>query len=307
MAGKLARFVAVRKSSNRDQENVLYVLRAGVIILVGVLYWNAAIRQTYIDILWFWLKTKYWYQTVYNETIAVQLYSFVAMVPFRVMNYFKIGTKYKINNAGNYENTPVVDILLEAFEYSWPLVILDTFHVKKYGGVSGALLNRRRQDWIQVTRQLPEDPPLLGDMVRHLVVGLVLYDVAFFLQHFTFHKIPTLYRLFHKKHHTHTSVNVKVTNRLHVIERILLVLSANFGLWIQGAHPLTRSVFIVVFISMLIENHCGFDFPYSYDKILPDGLVGGSRRHCEHHHNGNKNYQPIFTYIDALMDWMKRK
>jgi len=47
---------------------------------------------------------------------------------------------------------------------------------------------------LQKTRALPESPPLLGDMVRHLVVALVVYDALFFLQHYTFHKNATLYR-----------------------------------------------------------------------------------------------------------------
>ena len=39
-----------------------------------------------------------------------------------------------------------------------------------------------------------------------------------------------IFRLFHSVHHDHKSVNAKVANQLHVVERIILVLSANFGL-----------------------------------------------------------------------------
>ena len=47
---------------------------------------------------------------------------------------------------------------------------------------------------LQRTRALPEFPPQLGDMVRHLVVALVLYDLCFFLSHYTFHKHALLYK-----------------------------------------------------------------------------------------------------------------
>jgi len=43
-------------------------------------------------------------------------------------------------------------------------------------------------------------------------------------------------RLFHIKHHTHRSVNAKVTNQLHVVERVALVLSANAGLKVCTGH-----------------------------------------------------------------------
>uniref|UniRef100_H2YCJ3 Uncharacterized protein n=1 Tax=Ciona savignyi TaxID=51511 RepID=H2YCJ3_CIOSA len=163
------------------QRKVINIIRLILVLVISTLYLYADDLQSYINWVWSILRSKWWYQSVYNETAAVQIYSVIAFVPFRIMNYLNIGTKYKIPNAGSYENTPVVDILMESFEYSWPLVILDTFHVKHYVGVAGEVVGRKRRNWIQVTRELPVDPPLLGDMVRHLVVALVLYDLAFFL------------------------------------------------------------------------------------------------------------------------------
>lgn len=42
------------------------------------------------------------------------------------------------------------DIIMEAVEYTWPLFILDTFHVKSYQGVNEDVLIEKRKDWIQV-------------------------------------------------------------------------------------------------------------------------------------------------------------
>lgn len=42
------------------------------------------------------------------------------------------------------------DIIMEAVEYTWPLFILDTFHVKSYQGVTEDVLIEKRKDWIQV-------------------------------------------------------------------------------------------------------------------------------------------------------------
>jgi len=41
--------------------------------------------------------------------------------------------------------------LLEWFEYSYPLVVLDTFHVKAYSGVDPVVLEEKRKEWIQVS------------------------------------------------------------------------------------------------------------------------------------------------------------
>ena len=35
-------------------------------------------------------------------------------------------------------------------------------------------------------------------------------------------------------------------------------------------------------------------------NVVPLELVGGSRRHEKHHHNGAVHYQKFFTWLDEL-------
>ncbi|XP_076818855.1 putative methylsterol monooxygenase DDB_G0270946 [Clavelina lepadiformis] len=305
---KMERTKKAASAVQRKEEDFgLNLVRGFVICCLYFTYQNSDHIQHTIDVMWNWLRHQWWYETVYNETFLVQIYSGPAYMPYRLLHSLNIGKKYRINGVGgNYELPTFREILTDMFDYTWPLVILDTFHVKHYAGVPDGVIAEKRTYWIQTSRALPESPPMLRDMVLHLIVALVLYDACFFLQHYLFHKNATLYRLFHKKHHSHESVNVRVTNRLHVVERIALVLSANFGLKLVGAHPLTRTIFIFVFVSILTENHSGYDLPYSYDKILPKGLIGGSRKHFKHHEYGTRNYQPIFTYLDGLLKLSKQ-
>ncbi len=80
-------------------------------------------------------------------------------------------------------------------------------------------------------------------------------------------------------HHNHKYINGFITNHLSLVERLSLILSANLCLNLFGAHPLTRIFFIIVYLSMLVENHIGWDFPYNYDKVVPFGLMGGYKSH----------------------------
>lgn len=47
----------------------------------------------------------------------------------------------------------------------------------------------------QRTRALPEEAPKFGDLIRHVLVAIIIYDALFFLVHLTLHKSQTLYRL----------------------------------------------------------------------------------------------------------------
>jgi len=119
--------------------------------------------------------------------------------------------------------------------------------------------------------------------------------------HRLLHSNATLYEWVHAHHHTHDVVCSRVTNRLSIVERLMLVLSANFALKIVHAHPLTRTLFVPVFVFWLVGNHCGYDLPWALDKVLPSGVMISSTEHYRHHVIGTRSYQPFFLYIDNFM------
>ena len=71
-----------------------------------------------------------------------------------------------------------------------------------------------------------------------------------------------------------------------------LLTAANLALHTIGAHPLTRTIFVPIFLYLLIENHCGLDLPYAYHRVLPHGWAAGPKEHAEHHRHGKVNFQP---------------
>ncbi|MCJ1363839.1 hypothetical protein MMC16_002948 [Acarospora aff. strigata] len=154
---------------------------------------------------------------------------------------------------------------------------------------------------LQLIRALPVEGPSSRRLALELITSLLIYDALFFLFHLFLHRIPFLKR-FHMTHHNHKEINPQITNQLDIVERIGLVLLANFSLNIIGSHVLTRTMFVPMFIYLLIEIHCGMDLPWGYEKILPWGIGAGSRKHATHHRTGNGLYEPFFCWWDRGLE-----
>ncbi|KAK2168501.1 hypothetical protein LSH36_16g03027 [Paralvinella palmiformis] len=257
--------------------------------------------QVFVDSLWRHLKTTWLFNSVYFETWWVTLnYAIILAWPFfcSKVPYFK---RYQIDSSLTWHDAGLKTIVLEMVTYCTPLMILDTFMVKRYAGAGEDLLTIQKSRWLQRIRILPDDAPSLPEIFGHLTASFIIYDAIFYLVHLTLHKNTWLYKHVHAYHHEHPMLHGRVTNKLTIVERIVLVLSANQALKIVRAHPLTRTIFVPLFVGWLIENHSGYDLPWTMDKVVPFRLIGGSRYHYEHHMKGSKKYQPFFTYIDRLM------
>ncbi|XP_078661294.1 cholesterol 25-hydroxylase-like protein [Branchiostoma floridae x Branchiostoma belcheri] len=287
---------------------VILVLRVLCVLAVVVCYFCQSSIQHFIDSLWIYLRHHALYQTVYFETwFVVFCYSIIALVPEAMakVSYF---SQYRLERSLVLPRPSIPELMTEGTLYMLPLAALDTVIVKRFPGVQEDVLELKRLDWIQRTRALPESAPTLGQMVWQVAAALIIYDAMFYVIHYSVHRNAFLYKTIHAHHHDHPGgLHGRVTNRLTVAERLALVLSANFSLRLVSAHPLSRTVFIIVFIGLLVENHAGFDLPWSYDKIIPFGVMGGAARHHAHHVYGARQYQPFFTYIDNYMEQSKQQ
>ena len=154
---------------------------------------------------------------------------------------------------------------------------------------------------LQTQRALPDLPPSSRRVALELAASFFLYDALFFLFHFSLHVIPVVKR-WHAPHHRHAEIHPQITNQLHIFERLGLVLLANFSLNIIKSHVFTRTLFVPIFVWLLVELHSGLDLPWGYEKILPKGWGGGARKHSLHHARGGGGYEPYFTWWDNLLD-----
>ena len=229
--------------------------------------------------------------------------------------------------------------ILEIITYISPLLLMDFTMIKKFAGVpvswireSGNYLplqslpsannsnispsfllptfhNFTASSPLQTRRALPISPPTSRQLCLELTLAFIIYDFLFFLLHLALHRVPVLKRI-HVAHHSHAEIHPQITNRLSVPERLSLVLLANFSLNIIGSHVLTRTLFVPIFVWLLVEIHSGLDLPWGYEKILPTGFGLGAREHALHHRCGEKGqgaYAPFFAWNDAALKWIESR
>jgi sterol desaturase/sphingolipid hydroxylase (fatty acid hydroxylase superfamily) len=149
-------------------------------------------------------------------------------------------------------------------------------------------------------RLAPFGAPTTVGILGGVALGLLLYDCLFFCGHVVMHRVPWIYRTVHAKHHKIQEVRAGDIVRLSLVEEVLEVGFSIVALNLLSVHPLARSLYNVVITFLLTELHCGFDFPWSPQNVVPFGLVTGSRRHHYHHRNGRHYYQKFFFTFDRL-------
>lgn len=149
-------------------------------------------------------------------------------------------------------------------------------------------------------------PPTFLGITKDVIGGLLLYDFVFFFAHLTMHKVPLFYKWFHKKHHTAKEVRACDQVRLSGVEEFIDVGISIWALRALGAHPVSRTIYNLIITFLLTELHCGYDFPWSLQNIVPFGLVNGSRGHHYHHRAGKHYYQKFFCTLDRVFGFVDK-
>ncbi|XP_029383694.1 cholesterol 25-hydroxylase-like protein [Echeneis naucrates] len=147
---------------------------------------------------------------------------------------------------------------------------------------------------------LPPEAPPLPQLLAQVFVCLLLFDFQSFVWHLLHHRIPWLYRTFHKVHHTFSSTSALTTEYAGIWETLSLGVFAGASPALLGCHPLTELAFFTLNIWLSVEDHCGYDLPWATHRLVPLGLYGGAHHHDLHHLMSNCNYAPYFTHWDRL-------
>ncbi|XP_029466626.1 cholesterol 25-hydroxylase-like protein [Rhinatrema bivittatum] len=154
--------------------------------------------------------------------------------------------------------------------------------------------------WYWRPVNLPEVAPELLKVLLDTIACLLLFDFQYFIWHVLHHKVPWLYKTFHKLHHKHTSTFVLATQYSSAWETLSLGFFAGACPMLMKCHPMTEMVFFVVNIWLSVEDHSGYEFPWSLHRLVPFGLCGGPPHHDIHHMKFRANYAPYFTHWDRL-------
>ena len=172
---------------------------------------------------------------------------------------------YKIDPVSRALKPSKTQMLLLLATHTVPLLVLDVSTVKRYSGA--VIPPEDLSSWPILERRLPLTAPSVWSIFGQLLGSLFIFDLLFTVLHFGLHHIPVLYRKLHSTHHSHGAIDVTITTQLELIEQVSIVLLANESLKIVHAHPLTRSLFVFIFVYLFVDNHSGLDFPHSYDKV----------------------------------------
>ncbi|KAM9617658.1 cholesterol 25-hydroxylase [Trichechus inunguis] len=159
--------------------------------------------------------------------------------------------------------------------------------------------------WASSPDRLPTEAPELLELACHVLVCLLLFDAEFFAWHVLHHKVPWLYRTFHKVHHQNSSSFALATQYMSVWELFSLGFFDAVNVKLLGCHPLTVLVFHVINIWLSVEDHSGYNFPWSTHRLVPFGWYGGVVHHDLHHTQFNCNFAPYFTHWDRLLGTLR--
>ncbi|CAK6436294.1 unnamed protein product [Pipistrellus nathusii] len=155
--------------------------------------------------------------------------------------------------------------------------------------------------WASGPAPLPAEAPALPQLLGHVALCLLLFDAEFFAWHVLHHRVPWLYRTFHKVHHQHAPSFALATQYLSAWELFSLGFFDTVNVALLRCHPLTVLVFHTLNIWLSVEDHSGYDFPWSTHRLVPFGWYGGVVHHDRHHSHFNYNFAPYFTHWDRLL------
>jgi sterol desaturase/sphingolipid hydroxylase (fatty acid hydroxylase superfamily) len=134
------------------------------------------------------------------------------------------------------------------------------------------------------------------------IISLILLDLAIYLQHVAFHRIPILWKV-HRLHHADEDVDVTTGIRFHPLE---ILLSAIFKLGMVvliGPSPFCVMIFEILLNAMAMFNHSNVFIPLSLDRYLRCLVVTPDMHrihHSVHTEEQNSNFGFNLSFWDYL-------
>ncbi|XP_058502397.1 cholesterol 25-hydroxylase-like protein 1, member 1 [Solea solea] len=147
---------------------------------------------------------------------------------------------------------------------------------------------------------LPHEAPTLYEVFVDGLAVLLLFDMQYYIWHFIHHKHSQLYRWVHAIHHEYMAPFSWSTEQLSIPELMTVGLWSNQDPVLLKCHPLTTWFVTVFSIWMSVEDHIGYDLPWTLNHLMPFSLLGGAPAHDMHHQKPNSNYAPFFSHWDII-------
>lgn len=143
--------------------------------------------------------------------------------------------------------------------------------------------------------------PLPG-WLAHIAAFLIL-DLAIYLQHVVFHRVPFLWRL-HRMHHADLDFDTTTGLRFHPLEIVVSMAIKLAVVLALGAPPAAVLAFEVILNACALFNHANVQLPSRLDGVLRLVLVTPDMHRIHHSLNPretNSNYGFSVPWWDRLL------
>ncbi|XP_029908634.1 cholesterol 25-hydroxylase-like protein 1, member 1 [Myripristis murdjan] len=147
---------------------------------------------------------------------------------------------------------------------------------------------------------LPHDAPTVYEVFVDGLAALLLFDTQYYIWHFIHHKNAQLYRWIHAIHHEYIAPFSWSTEQLSIPELMTVGFWSNLDPILLRCHPFTTWCVTVFSIWMSVEDHIGYDLPWTLNRLVPFGLLGGAPAHDIHHQKPSSNFAPFFSHWDRI-------
>jgi sterol desaturase/sphingolipid hydroxylase (fatty acid hydroxylase superfamily) len=137
-----------------------------------------------------------------------------------------------------------------------------------------------------------------------LVAGIVLLDLAIYLQHVMFHAVPALWRL-HRMHHADLDIDVTTGARFHPVEIVLSIFIKFAVIVALGVPPAAVVLFEVLLNATSLFNHSNVRMPAALDRTLR-WVVVTPDMHRVHHSIERDETDSNFGFNLSLWDRLFR-
>lgn len=132
-----------------------------------------------------------------------------------------------------------------------------------------------------------------------LVLAILFFDFAIWLQHLITHKIPLLWR-FHRVHHADRDIDVTTAIRFHPVEIAFSMLLKIGLVYLVGPAAIAIIAFEVLLNGTAMFNHANWRLPLPLDRIIRLVLVTPDMHRV---HHSDKRYEHDSNYGFALSIW----
>lgn len=139
-------------------------------------------------------------------------------------------------------------------------------------------------------------------LLLKIICGVLILDLAIYLQHIMFHSVPLFWRL-HMVHHSDMDIDVTTGIRFHPIEILLSMGIKMIVVVLTGAPALAVLLFEIILNGTSMFNHGNVRYPQNADSILRLFVVT-PEMHRVHHSTirweANSNLGFNFPWWDRL-------